>query len=156
MSADAIKRVCFVGIGNMGWPMAARLVRAGFEVAVTDAVAGRAKAFVDRVGGKAVASLAEATKEAEVLVTMLPTSAHVVSVVDEILPALSSGKILVDMSSGAPATTQKIAGDLGVVGVPVVDAPVYSGAELGPVGIKKEIVGGCARGPSVRQRIETE
>ena len=48
MSADAIKRVCFVGIGNMGWPMAARLVRAGFEVAVTDAVAGRAKAFVDR------------------------------------------------------------------------------------------------------------
>ena len=62
MSADAIKRICFVGIGNMGWPMAARLVRAGFEVAVTDAVAGRATAFVDQVGGKAVASLAEATK----------------------------------------------------------------------------------------------
>ena len=66
MSADAIKRVCFVGIGNMGWPMAARLVRAGFEASVTDAVAGRAKAFVDQVGGKAVVSLAEATKEAEV------------------------------------------------------------------------------------------
>jgi 3-hydroxyisobutyrate dehydrogenase len=110
MSADAIKRICFVGIGNMGWPMAARLVRAGFEVAVTDVVAGRATAFVDQVGGKAVVSLAEATKEADVVVTMLPTSVHVVSVVDEILPSLSSGKILLDMSSGAPAATQKIAG----------------------------------------------
>jgi 3-hydroxyisobutyrate dehydrogenase len=99
MSADAIKRVCFVGIGNMGWPMAARLVRAGLEVAVTDAVAGRAKAFVDQVGGEAVANLADATTEADVLVTMLPTSAHVVSVVDEIRPSLSSGKILVDMRS---------------------------------------------------------
>jgi hypothetical protein len=45
--------------------MAARLVRVGFEVAVTDAVAGRAKIFVDQVGGRAVANLAEATKEAE-------------------------------------------------------------------------------------------
>ena len=69
MSADAIKRVCFVGIGNMGWPMAARLVRAGFAVAVADAVAGRAKAFVGEVGGTAGASLAEATKEADVLLT---------------------------------------------------------------------------------------
>jgi 3-hydroxyisobutyrate dehydrogenase len=144
MSADAIKRVCFVGIGNMGWPMAARLVRAGFEVAVTDAVAGRAKAFVDQVGGKAVASLAEATKEAEALVTMLPTSAHVVSVVDEILPALSSGKILVDMSSGAPATTQKIAGDLAVIGVPVVDAPVSGGVSRAVTGELAIMTGGDA------------
>jgi 3-hydroxyisobutyrate dehydrogenase len=144
MSADAIKRVCFVGIGNMGWPMAARLVRAGFEVAVTDAVAGRAKAFVDQVGGKAVVSLAEATKEAEVLVTMLPTSAHVVSVVDEILPSLSSGKILVDMSSGAPAVTQKIAADLGAIGVSVVDAPVSGGVSRAVTGELAIMTGGDA------------
>ena len=144
MSADAIKRVCFVGIGNMGWPMAARLVRAGFEVAVTDAVAGRAKAFVDQVGGKAVVSLAEATKEADVLVTMLPTSAHVVSVVDEILPGLSSGKILVDMSSGAPAATQKIARDLGVIGVAVVDAPVSGGVSRAVTGELAIMTGGDA------------
>src|SRR5277367_5908478 len=109
MTAEVIKRVCFVGIGNMGWPMAARLVRAGLEVAVTDAVAGRAQTFADQVGGRVVVRLPDATKEAYVLITMLPTSAHVVSVVDEILPGLSSGKILVDMSSGAPAATQKIA-----------------------------------------------
>jgi 3-hydroxyisobutyrate dehydrogenase len=144
MSADAIKRVCFVGIGNMGWPMAARLVRAGFEVAVTDAVAGRAKAFVDEVGGKAVVSLAEAIKEADVVVTMLPTSAHVVSVVDEILPSLRSGKILVDMSSGAPAATQKIAGDLGAIGVAVVDAPVSGGVSRAVTGELAIMTGGDA------------
>jgi 3-hydroxyisobutyrate dehydrogenase len=144
MSADSIKRVCFVGIGNMGWPMAARLVGAGFEVAVTDAVAGRAKAFVDQVGGNAVVSLAEAAKEADVLVTMLPTSAHVVSVVDEILPSLSSGKILVDMSSGAPAATQKIAADLGVIGVSVVDAPVSGGVSRAVTGELAIMTGGDA------------
>jgi len=144
MSADAIKRVCFVGIGNMGWPMAARLVRAGFEVTVTDAVAGRAKAFVDQVGGNAVVSLAEAVKEADVLVTMLPTSAHVVSIVDEILPSLSSGKILVDMSSGAPAATQKIAADLVVIGVSVVDAPVSGGVSRAVTGELAIMTGGDA------------
>jgi 3-hydroxyisobutyrate dehydrogenase len=128
----------------MGWPMAARLVRGGFEVAVTDAVAGRAKIFVDQVGGKAVANLAEATKEADVLVTMLPTSAHVVSVVDEILPSLSSGKILVDMSSGAPAVTQKIAGDLGAIGVSVVDAPVSVGVSRAVTGELAIMTGGEA------------
>jgi 3-hydroxyisobutyrate dehydrogenase len=142
MSADAIKRVCFVGIGNMGWPMATRLVQAGFEVAVTDAVAGRAKSFVDQIGGKAVASLAEATKEADVLVTMLPTSAQVVSVVDEILPSLSSGKILVDMSSGVPAATQKIAKDIGAIGVAVVDAPVSGGVSRAVTGELAIMTGG--------------
>jgi 3-hydroxyisobutyrate dehydrogenase len=144
MSVDAIKRVCFVGIGNMGWPMAARLVRVGFEVGVMDAVAGRAKIFADQVGGKAVTNLAGATKEADVLVTMLPTSAHVVSVVDEILPSLSSGKILVDMSSGAPAATQKIAGDLGAIGVSVVDAPVSGGVARAVTGELAIMTGGEA------------
>jgi 3-hydroxyisobutyrate dehydrogenase len=144
MSADAIKRVCFVGIGNMGWPMATRLVRAGFEVAVTDAVAGRAKSFVDQIGGKAVASLADATKEADVLLTMLPTSANVVSVVNEIMPSLNSGKILVDMSSGAPAATQKIARDLGAIGVAVVDAPVSGGVSRALTGELAIMTGGHA------------
>ena len=144
MTAEVIKRVCFVGIGNMGWPMAARLVRAGLEVAVTDAVAGRAQTFADQVGGRVVARLPDATKEADVLITMLPTSAHVVSVVDEILPGLSSGKILVDMSSGAPAATQKIARDLAAIGVPVVDAPVSGGVSRAVTGELAIMTGGEA------------
>jgi 3-hydroxyisobutyrate dehydrogenase len=144
VSVDTIKRVCFVGIGNMGWPMAARLVRAGFEVAVTDAVSGRARAFVDQVGGKAVASLTDATEETDVVLTMLPTSAHVASVVDEILPSLRAGKILVDMSSGVPAVTQKIAGDLEAIGVSVVDAPVSGGVSRAVTGELAIMTGGDA------------
>jgi 3-hydroxyisobutyrate dehydrogenase len=144
MSTAAINRVCFIGIGNMGWPMAARLVQAGFEVAVADAVAGRAAAFVDQVGGKVVAGLSDATKRADVLLTMLPTSAHVVSVVDEIRSSLSSGKILLDMSSGAPAATQKIAGDLEAIGVTVVDAPVSGGVSRALTGELAIMTGGDA------------
>jgi len=110
----------------------------------TDAVAGRAEAFVDQVGGKAVVSLADATKAADVLVTMLPTSVHVISVVDDILPSLSSGKILVDMSSGAPAATQKIAADLRGIGVPVVDAPVSGGVSRAVTGELAIMTGGEA------------
>ena len=58
MSADAgpvdpARTVGFVGIGNMGWPMAANLVRAGFQVAVADAASGRAARFAAEVGGRA-------------------------------------------------------------------------------------------------------
>ena len=78
------------------------------------------------------------------MVTMLPTSAHVVSVVDEILPSLSFGKILVDMSSGAPAATQKIAADLGVIGASVVDAPVSGGVSRAVTGELAIMTGGDA------------
>jgi 3-hydroxyisobutyrate dehydrogenase len=64
--------------------------------------------------------------------------------VDEIFPGLSSGKILVDMSSGAPATTQKIASDLGVIGVPVVDAPVSGGVSRAVTGELAIMTGGSA------------
>jgi len=107
-------------------------------------VAGRAQTFADQVGGRVVARLPDATKEADVLITMLPTSAHVVSVVDEILPGLSSGKILVDMSSGDPAVTQKIARDLAAIGVPVVDAPVSGGVSRAVTGELAIMAGGEA------------
>jgi 3-hydroxyisobutyrate dehydrogenase len=142
MSADADKRVCFVGIGNMGWPMAARLVQAGFQVAVADAVAGRAKAFVDQVGGEAVDGLTAAAKAADVIITMLPTSAHVAAIVTEARAGLGTGKILVDMSSGAPAATQKIARDLDTIGVTVVDAPVSGGVSRAVSGELAIMTGG--------------
>jgi 3-hydroxyisobutyrate dehydrogenase len=134
VTAALIKHICFVGIGNMGWPMAARLITAGFEVAVIDAVAGRAAAFAARVGGAAITDLPNTVKAADVVITMLPTSTHVVTVVDDIRGSLSAGKILIDMSSGAPAATQKIAADLGTIGVVVLDAPVSGGVSRAVTG----------------------
>uniref|UniRef100_UPI0018DF0E6B NAD(P)-binding domain-containing protein n=1 Tax=Roseomonas rosulenta TaxID=2748667 RepID=UPI0018DF0E6B len=56
----AIKRIAFAGIGNMGWPMAANLVKAGFEVAVCDVAPGRAAAFAAETGARAAAGPTEA------------------------------------------------------------------------------------------------
>jgi 3-hydroxyisobutyrate dehydrogenase len=142
MNAAAVKSVCFVGIGNMGWPMAARLVQAGFQVAVADVVPGRGKAFVDQVGGREVDNLTAAVKPADVILTMLPTSAHVAAIVDEVRGELDAGKILVDMSSGAPAVTQKIARDLSTIGVSVVDAPVSGGVSRAVTGELAIMAGG--------------
>jgi 3-hydroxyisobutyrate dehydrogenase len=141
---SAVKRICFIGIGNMGWPMAACLLKARFEVAVTDAVAGRAQDFAAQVGGSAITHPVESVKAADVVITMLPTSAHVAAVVDDIRDGLSSGKILIDMSSGAPAATQKIAGDLQAIGVTVLDAPVSGGVSRAITGELAIMSGGDA------------
>lgn len=141
---NIVKRVCFIGIGNMGWPMAAQLLKAGFEVAVSDAVAGRAMEFVATVGGTAARDLAESAREADVIITMLPTSAHVATVVEQIRGGLRAGQILIDMSSGAPAATQKIAKDLESIGVVVLDAPVSGGVSRAITGELAIMSGGEA------------
>ncbi len=65
MAASPLRRIGFVGIGNMGWPMAANLLKAGFEVAACDAAPGRAAQFAREVGGRAAASAAEAAEQLE-------------------------------------------------------------------------------------------
>ncbi|MBV8614095.1 MAG: NAD(P)-dependent oxidoreductase, partial [Acetobacteraceae bacterium] len=67
----------FVGVGNMGWPMAARLVGAGFSVHVNDRRREVADNFVQQVGGDAPDSLRETASRSEAIVTILPTSAIV-------------------------------------------------------------------------------
>jgi 3-hydroxyisobutyrate dehydrogenase len=135
-------RVCFIGLGNMGWPMAGQLLNAGFDVAVSDAVAGRADEFVAALGGSAATDLAGAAGAADVIITMVPTSAHVVSIVETIRGGLRRGQILIDMSSGAPAATQKIAAELEPLGITVLDAPVSGGVSRAKTGELAIMTGG--------------
>lgn len=144
MSGEGIKQVCFIGIGNMGWPMAARLLKAGYRVDVADAVAGRADKFVEQIGGAAAKNLSQSAKQADVVITMLPTSVHVITVIDEIRSDLGAGKIVIDMSSGAPAATKKIAADLAEIGVIVLDAPVSGGVPRAITGELAIMTGGDA------------
>ena len=139
---DAVRRVFFIGLGNMGWPMAAQLLKAGFEVSVSDAVAGRAEAFAAEFGGVAAADVAEAAGSADVIITMVPTSGHVVSIVEAIRGRLRRGQILIDMSSGAPAATQKIAAELEPLGIVVLDAPVSGGVSRAKTGELAIMTGG--------------
>jgi 3-hydroxyisobutyrate dehydrogenase len=138
------RAVLFVGIGKMGWPMAGRLVRAGYDVAVADAAEGRAEAFAGEIGGRPITDLASAAMAADTIVTMLPTSKHVVEVIDRMRAGLKRGQIMIDMSSGAPAATRKIACDLAEIGVTVVDAPVSGGVSRAVAGELAIMTGGDA------------
>src|ERR1700758_3508911 len=90
--------IAFIGLGNMGGPMAANLVRAGNKVVAFDLVeASRAQAKSD---GAAIAeSSVSAVKGADVVVTMLPAGKHVLSVWTDVLPAITKGGLIIDCST---------------------------------------------------------
>ena len=123
----AVRRVTFVGLGNMGDPIAANLVSAGFDVVGVDAVPGRAAQWAARTGGSHAAAAADAARGADAVVTILPTSEHVAAVVADVVPVLDAGAVLVDMTSGVPAVTRRLAGDLAARGVALVDVAVSGG-----------------------------
>lgn len=147
---SGIEKVAFVGLGNMGGPIAANLVRAGYAVTGVDAVPGRAEQWavsqgsayagnpgddkgsgvsgVDGHGSaRSASSAAHAARDADVVVTILPTSEHVAAVVAEIAPALRPGTVVVDMTSGVPEATRRIAAELAVHHVAMVDVAVSGG-----------------------------
>jgi len=139
----AIRRIAFLGIGNMGWPMAANLVRAGFAVAACDILPGRAEAFAAETGARAAASPAEAAKGADCVITILPTSREVEQAVEAMLPALASGMLMIDMTSGQPGRTREIAAGLAARGVAMVDCPVSGGVPRARSGELAIMAGGA-------------
>ena len=122
-----METIGFVGIGNMGWPIAANLVGAGFDVNVADASPGRTASFATEVGGRAAESVLDVASGAGMLVTVLPTSGHVVDVIHGLGDALTSATVVVDMSSGDPSVTQALAAELAARGITLVDCPVSGG-----------------------------
>jgi 3-hydroxyisobutyrate dehydrogenase len=143
MSSAPIQRVGFVGVGNMGWPMAANLVRAGFDVTVVDATPGRAAAFAAEVGGSA-AGAEDAAAAADAMVTMLPTSGHVADVIGQAGPLLRPGTLVIEMSSGVPSATQALAADLAARRVGLIDCPVSGGVARARTGELAIMAGGDA------------
>jgi 3-hydroxyisobutyrate dehydrogenase len=137
-----VRTIGFIGIGNMGWPMATRLVRAGFDVVVCDAQPGRAGSFAADVGGRAAADPREAATGADAVVTMLPTSAHVAAALGDVGAEWSTGAVVVEMSSGVPASTQALAAELGGRGVALVDCPVSGGVARAETGQLSILAGG--------------
>jgi len=140
--------VGFVGIGNMGWPMAANLLKGGFAVAVADARREVANNFVQQLGGTVPDSLAQLAAASDVVVTMLPTSGHVASVLaegdDHVLLGLRPGSIVIDMTSGQPAVTRALAAKVAAAGGVLIDAPVSGGVSRARTGELAIMVGGPA------------
>jgi 3-hydroxyisobutyrate dehydrogenase len=149
--ADAVSTsttVGFVGVGNMGWPMAACLTRAGFPVLVNDSRRAVADNFVQQVGGSVPDSLRQLARESSVIITMLPTSAIVAQVLgggdDNVFAAMKPGTIVIDMSSGVPSVTQELAEKVVALGGRMIDAPVSGGVPRARTGELAIMAGGEA------------
>lgn len=122
----------FIGIGNMGWPMASNLCRAGHRVHAYDLDADLARRFCNEHDGATHAStLAELGQDASVIITMLPNGHCVRQVMLEqeggLAQSLASGSLLIDMSSSDPIGTRELGGVLQKQDISLVDAPVSGG-----------------------------
>jgi 3-hydroxyisobutyrate dehydrogenase len=118
--------IAFIGLGNMGGPMAANLVKAGQKVTAFDLVAAsRDQASAD---GAAIAeSSVAAVKGADVVVTMLPAGKHVVSVWNEVVPAMTKGALIIDCSTIDVESAKEAHALASRHGAGSVDAPVSGG-----------------------------
>jgi 3-hydroxyisobutyrate dehydrogenase len=138
-----VTAVGFLGLGDIGRPMAARLARRG-PLQVWNRTVSRAEAFA-REHGAAVASTPKALAEAsEVVITCLPTSRDVASVLEGsegLLAGFRPGALLLDCTSGDPATSRGIAARLAEQGVVFADAPVSGGTKGAEAGTLAIMVG---------------
>jgi 3-hydroxyisobutyrate dehydrogenase len=118
--------IAFIGLGNMGGPMAANLVKAGHKVVGFDLV----KTSLDqaKAGGATIAdSAAAAVKNADVVITMLPAGKHVVSVWSDIIASVARGALMIDCSTIDVESARQAHALAGKASVLSVDAPVSGG-----------------------------
>ncbi|HSV92275.1 MAG TPA: 2-hydroxy-3-oxopropionate reductase [Desulfobacterales bacterium] len=137
----------FIGLGIMGRPMAANLMKAGFQLVVYDVARDRLTDALAN-GAQPGTSPADVAGRSEVVITMLPNSPHVREVAlgpRGIVEGARRGSILIDMSSIAPATAREVAASLAVKGVEMLDAPVSGGEPKAVDGTLAIMVGGEAR-----------
>ncbi len=138
-------KIGFVGLGNMGGPMALNLLKAGHSLCVFDLVPSSVETLV-QAGAQACSSPADVAKQdIEVLVTMLPASVHVRSVYlgDEgILQAIKPSVLLIDSSTIDPQTAREVAAAAQKQGNPMLDAPVSGGTGGAQAGTLTFMVGG--------------
>jgi 3-hydroxyisobutyrate dehydrogenase len=118
--------IAFIGLGNMGGPMAANLVKADHTVHGFDLVpASRDAAKVD--GVLIAAKVTEAVKDTQVVITMLPAGKHVLSVWSEIIPSVARGALMIDCSTIDVESARKSHALAAAQQLPSIDAPVSGG-----------------------------
>lgn len=139
-------RVAFAGLGAIGTPMAARCATV-HAVTVWNRTTQRAREFVRSHPGTRVAESPRAlAAEADAVITCLPTSAEVASLLEGpegLLAGFRRGAMLVDCTSGDPATSRRIAGQLATRGIAFVDAPVSGGVPMATDGTLTVMCGGA-------------
>ncbi|CAM4000883.1 3-hydroxyisobutyrate dehydrogenase [Bordetella muralis] len=137
--------IAFIGLGNMGAPMANNLIKAGHQLAVFDLVPGAVNSLAD-AGARAATSAADAVQGAEVVVTMLPASKHVEALYlsQDLLGAIDPSALVIECSTIAPDSARKVATAAQERGLAMIDAPVSGGTAGAAAGTLTFIVGGEA------------
>ncbi|MGH9174638.1 MAG: NAD(P)-dependent oxidoreductase [Vicinamibacterales bacterium] len=121
-----MERIGFIGLGNMGQPMASNLCRKGFSLMVCDIQPGPVR-VLEQLGARSASDRAAVAAESDIVFTMLPDSAiveEVVAGVDGLLAHLPAGRVVVDMSTIDPLVTDRLALAAAAKGCAFVDAPV--------------------------------
>ena len=135
-------RIAFIGLGHMGGGMAPNLVKAGHDVRAFDLVPEAVEKAVQG-GCSSAGSAAEAVKEADVVITMLPAAQHVRAVFEnDVAPNAKPGTLLIDCSTIDVASAREVGAGLDELGFEFVDAPVSGGIAAAAGGSLTFMVGG--------------
>lgn len=135
-------KIAFIGLGNMGGPMAANLCKAQHHVLAYDLTEAAVNAAVEKGAHKAK-SAAEAVKQAEIVVTMLPAGKHVREVYEkDVLPNVAKGALLIDCSTIDVDSARHVASLAQKAGFGMIDAPVSGGVGGATAGTLTFMVGG--------------
>ena len=124
--------IAFIGLGNMGAPMALNLVKAGHSLKVYDLAPAAVKTLTD-AGAKA-ASAADAVQGADVVISMLPASKHVEGLYlgEDLLGKIPASALVIECSTIAPDSARKVAQAAEARGIAMIDAPVSGGTGGAP------------------------
>ncbi|MCC8474027.1 3-hydroxyisobutyrate dehydrogenase [Xanthomonas arboricola] len=147
MENHTMSKIAFIGLGNMGGPMAANLSKAGHQLRVFDLVPAALDAAV-AAGAHAASSAHDTLADAEIVISMLPASRHVEALYlgeAGILAQIPEGTLVIDCSTIAPASARKLAAEAQARGLAVLDAPVSGGTAGAAAGSLTFIVGGAAQ-----------
>jgi 3-hydroxyisobutyrate dehydrogenase len=134
--------VAVIGLGRMGLPMALRLSDADYTVRGYDEAPSARERIRATAGLTVLDAIADAVADTRAVITMLPDGKVVRAVVEAVLPKLSPGTIVVDMSSSAPLGTRALGETLARVGIAFVDAPVSGGVRRAEDGTLAIMAGG--------------
>ena len=143
-----MSKIAFIGLGNMGLPMAKNLVAAGHEVTGFD-LSDEAKTGLQKSGGDSADTIAAAVAQAEIVVSMLPAGKHVSAVytaADGVLASAPEGALLIDSSTIDVDTARAVSAEAVAAGLTMVDAPVSGGVGGAAAGSLTFMVGGTAEG----------
>lgn len=118
----AMEKIGFIGLGNMGHPMAKNLEKAGFQLSVYNRSPEKTRDFEEK--SSVCTQIEELVQNSDIIFTMLTNDSAVKAVYEEIIPLNIQGKLFVDMSTISPEASKETAGSLETKGASFIDAPV--------------------------------